>query len=45
MEVYAVLNEAQRRWEAMSVLDIKQLRTDGLSEALAKELWISLMHS
>ena len=23
--VYAVLNEAQRRWEAMSVLDIKQL--------------------
>ena len=43
--VYAVLNEAQRRWEAMSVLDIKQLRTDGLSEALAKELWISLMLS
>jgi hypothetical protein len=43
--VYAVHNAVHRRTEAMSVLDLRHLRSQGLEETLSVELWVSYLLS
>ena len=43
--VYAVHNAVHRRTEAMSVLDLRHLHSQGLEETLSVELWVSYLLS
>ncbi|KAL1508223.1 hypothetical protein AB1Y20_004340 [Prymnesium parvum] len=44
-KVYCVRNVAQRRTEAMGVMDLRSLREQGLENQLGTELWISFLVS